>query len=326
MKMKNHRITESLNHRNGMSTNHSVIRLFGDSVIRATRKGFTLIELLVVIGIMGLLGTVSVGGYNAMQRGMEERGVMQNVNTFIRTAYERAQIDRQPTAIYFWNETIRSSTLDENEIVVGKAVAVRRSGRISMVYGDLLVDEFADLERSFSSMGESGGGEEEGNLGANGENGSSDGENTMFLYRLDNQGSAIKLQRSVVYDEVAKRSVQEIYMQGRPSDNVGNGEIDLWGFRIKDRNGVDWKNGSAYGFEFAEITLPHNYIFGSDYSTTAENPVKEIGTMVFSTVQNTGSSQGANGGVQGNVTVYALRPDGSGGLTAQRVGTNDNPY
>ena len=280
-------------------------------------KAFTLIELLVVIGIMGLLGTVSVGGYSAMQRGMEERGVMQNVNTFIRTAYERAQIDRQPTAIYFWNETIRSSTLDENEIVVGKAVAVRRSGRISMVYGDLLVDEFADLERAFLSPAEDEDADEAD---------TPDGENTMFLYRLDNQGSAIKLQRSVVYDEVAKRSVQEIYMQGRPSDNVGNGEIDLWGFRIKDKNGVDWKNGSAYGFEFAEITLPHNYIFGSTYSTTAEDPVREAGTMVFSTVQNTGSQQGANGGVQGNVTVYALRPDGSGGLTAQRVGTNDNPY
>ena len=280
-------------------------------------KAFTLIELLVVIGIMGLLGTVSVGGYSAMQRGMEERGVMQNVNTFIRTAYERAQIDRQPTAIYFWNETIRSSTLDENEIVVGKAVAVRRSGRISMVYGDLLVDEFADLERAFLSPAEDEDADEAD---------TPDGENTMFLYRLDNQGSAIKLQRSVVYDEVAKRSVQEIYMQGRPTDNVGNGEIDLWGFRIKDKNGVDWKNGSAYGFEFAEITLPHNYIFGSTYSTTAEDPVREAGTMVFSVQQNTGSSQGATGGVQGNVTVYALRPDGSGGLTAQRVGTNDNPY
>ena len=281
------------------------------------RRAFTLIELLVVIGIMGLLGTVSVGGYNAMQRGMEERGVMQNVNTFIRTAYERAQIDRQPTAIYFWNETIRSSTLDENEIVVGKAVAVRRSGRISMVYGDLLVDEFADLERAFLSPSEDEDADEAD---------TPDGENTMFLYRLDNQGSAIKLQRSVVYDEVAKRSVQEIYMQGRPSDNVGNGEIDLWGFRIKDKNGVDWKNGSAYGFEFAEITLPHNYIFGSTYSTTAENPVREAGSMVFSVMQNNGGSTGSTGGVQGSVTVYALRPDGGGGLTPQRVGQNDNPY
>ena len=39
------------------------------------RRAFTLIELLVVIGIMGLLGTASVGGYQQMRRGMEEQGV-----------------------------------------------------------------------------------------------------------------------------------------------------------------------------------------------------------------------------------------------------------
>lgn len=296
-------------------------------------KGFTLIELLVVIGIMGLLGTVSVGGYNAMQRGMEERGVMQNVNTFIRTAYERAQIDRQPTAIYFWNETIRSSTLDDNEIVVGRAVAVRRQGRISMVYGDLLVDEFADLEKSFPplSQQENEGGSKGGSNdpGANGGSNVSDdsGENTMFLYKLDNQGGSVpRLERSVVLDEAQCRTVTEVYLQGKPQDNVGSGELELWGFKIKDKNGVTWENGSAYGFEFAELTLPHNYIFGDNYSTTAENPVRESGTMVFSVVQNTGSSSGASGGAQGSVTVNALRPDGSGGLKKQRVGTNDNPY
>ena len=50
------------------------------------RSAFTLIELLMVIMIMGLLGTVTVGGYRAMQRGMEERGVMENANHFIRAA------------------------------------------------------------------------------------------------------------------------------------------------------------------------------------------------------------------------------------------------
>ena len=70
------------------------------------KKAFTLLELLVVMGIMGLMGTLSIGGYRAMQRGMEERGVMQSVNTMIREAYQRAQIDRQPVAIYFWSEKL----------------------------------------------------------------------------------------------------------------------------------------------------------------------------------------------------------------------------
>ncbi len=95
------------------------------------RRGFTLLELLVVIAIMGLLGTASVGGYRAMQRGMEERGVMQNVNEFIRAAYQRAQIDRQPVAVYFWNECIREESDMQTAVVVGKAVAVRRSGRVT---------------------------------------------------------------------------------------------------------------------------------------------------------------------------------------------------
>ena len=51
------------------------------------KRAFTLIELLLVVGIMGLLGTVSVGGYQQMRRGMEEKGVIQDVNTLIRAAY-----------------------------------------------------------------------------------------------------------------------------------------------------------------------------------------------------------------------------------------------
>ena len=108
-------------------------------------RAFTLIELMVVMAIMGLLGTVSVGGYRAMQRGMEERGVMQSVNSFIRTAYQRAQIDRQPVVVFFWNETERLASEEHTEVVVGRAVAVRRYGRISAVSDGLLIDEFADL-------------------------------------------------------------------------------------------------------------------------------------------------------------------------------------
>ena len=87
------------------------------------------------MGIMGMMAVMSVGGYRAMRRGMQEKAVMTNVNQFIRAAYQRAQIDRQPVAVYFWNETLRVSSDDAGnvDVVVGKAVAVRRSGRISGV-------------------------------------------------------------------------------------------------------------------------------------------------------------------------------------------------
>ena len=282
------------------------------------KKAFTLIELLVVIGIMGLLGTMSVGGYRAMQRGMEERGVMQNVNTLVKAAYERAQIDRQPTAIYFWNETQRSESQDENEIVVGRAVAVRRQGRVSRIDGGDLVDEFGDLDKIFPKEDSA----QNGGAGSG-----TDKQNTMYLYQLDTIGSDnVELKRSVVSSKVVEKTLNEIYLQigALPNDSVGNGQIDAWAFKMEDANGVTWKTGSAYGLEFAEITLPRNYIFGSSYSKTVEQPIQEAGTMSFTVGRNSGS--GAQGGVRGSITVYSLRPDGSGGVRAEKVAANDNPY
>ena len=313
----------------------SANRLSGDSAVFAggpairSNRGFTLIELLVVIGIMGLMGTVSVGGYRAMQRGMEERGVMQNVNAIIKTAYERAQIDRRPTVMYFWNETIRSRTDDENEIVVGRAVAVRQQGRLTFADGTYLVDEFADLNLSF---GTAVAGDAEGEEDEQAGDGTGDvGENTMFLYCLDRLTAGEAKMRSVVSARVYggdDTKSSETYFHETPTDTE-NGDLTwLWGFKVENANGVTWKKGSAYGFEFAEITLPHNYIFGSDYSESAENqPIKGENSMVFVVGRNYGTD-GVTSLSQstGSITVYSLRPDGSGGLKAEKVDTNDMPY
>ena len=281
------------------------------------KNAFTLLELLVVIGIMGFLGTISVGGYRAMQRGMEERGVMQNVNAFVEAAYERAQIDRQPTAIYFWNETLRAASDDETELVVGKAVAVRRQGRLSRVSGNLLFDEFADLNLVYKTSGD-----DDSSEGAD----AADKENTMYLYCLDNMGSSqVQVKRSIVSNKVRKDSLNEQYMQGLPTDNAGSGAIESWGFeKVGDDDSVNWKAGSAYGFEFAELTLPANYIFGSSYSQNVDAPVAGKSTMTFSVGRNDGSNTtGAQ--VNGSITVYALRPSSSGSLSPVRVNTADNP-
>ena len=101
------------------------------------KRGFTLMELLIVIAIMALMGSLTVAGYKQMKRGMEERSVMDNVNQFVRAAYQRAQIDRQNVVVYFWNETIKNETADSFAVVVGKAIAVRihtRSRRILRKY------------------------------------------------------------------------------------------------------------------------------------------------------------------------------------------------
>ena len=109
------------------------------------KRAFTLLELLVVITIMAIMGSLAVSGYRQMRRGMEERSVVQNVNQFMRSAYQRAQIDRQAVGIYFWNETLQEASANKSLVVVGKAIAVRRSGRITNVQGGYLYDEFGDL-------------------------------------------------------------------------------------------------------------------------------------------------------------------------------------
>lgn len=270
------------------------------------KKAFTLVELLVVVGIMGLLGTVSVGGYRAMQRGMADKGVMENVNSFVRAAYQRAQIDRQPTAIYFWNETVREATEYETEIVVGKAVAIRRYGRISQVQGQYLYDEFADLHLTYQTDDDESGGSD---------------ENTMYLYPIDSLSdidSSSQLRRSTVSGKVFRRTMTPLYLSaqnGTLEGAAGSGEIETYAFQIMDAGGVVWEPGMAYGFEFARIELPHNYIFGSAYSTSSKDPVREAGTLVFDVGYNSGNA----------VTISNLRPGQSGSLSAQSIGQSDNP-
>ena len=309
------------------------------------RKAFTLVELLVVIGIMGLLGTVSVGGYRAMQRGMAERGVMENVNHFIHAAYQRAQIDRQPTAVYFWNETLRKADDYNAEIVVGRAVAIRRAGRVTRVDGQLIWDEFADLERSYTrdDENEDPDGIEEGT--------GNNRENTMYLYPIDklseieqNAGSTLK--RSVVYQKVyaTEDQIIPLYLSGEnggelPDTDGGyfergdldKGEIKTYAFKLAsdDPGQVSWKVGMAYGFEFAQLELPHGYIFGSSYSDDISNPQKPQGTLVFSVgecsgngIDNKGQTIENNGG---RITVSSLLPNESGEISAQSIGQSESP-
>lgn len=297
------------------------------------KKAFTLIELLVVIGIMGFLGTVSVGGYRAMQRGMAERGVLGNVNALVRAAYQRAQIDRQPTAIYFWNETLRAADDDRTEIVVGKAVAIRRQGRITRVDGQHLYDEFADLNLSYQTSG-----------GAAAGGGSR--KNTRYLYpidRLSDIEDTSQLKRSIIDEKVFGKELTPLYLSGENGvltatdvngtklSDVPSGEtqgaIKTYAFKVEDAGGVTWQAGMAYGFEFARLELPHGYIFGSSYATDVTAPIRPAGTMTFNVGLNQGNGiSGSSGlGARKAIIVYSLRPDSSGNLAARSVGQSSDP-
>ena len=279
------------------------------------KRAFTLIELLVVIAIMGLLGTLSVGGYRLMQRGMEDKSAMQNASQFIRSAYQRAQIDRAPVSVYYWNETSKEETEDDIMVVHGRAIAVRRSGRLTKVQGNYLYDEFGDL--SFSRLLI----DEDDDSGVeSSDSGSTRAGNGTFLYRLTgDETSGTKIPRSVVSQTTKKQTLTEPLLLG------GQGQFDMYAYVLMDRNGVTWDVGDAYGFEFASIDLPNGYIFGSTYSRSLANPVAGEGALRFKVSANGGS--GASQGLDGasSVAIYCLRPGSSGNIDAQSIGSTDNP-
>ena len=75
---------------------------------RLGRKvAFTLVELLVVIGLMALLGMVSVAGYFAAVRGMSDRAAKEDTVSLIRLAMQTCLIDQTPTAVLFYNRQTR---------------------------------------------------------------------------------------------------------------------------------------------------------------------------------------------------------------------------
>ena len=286
------------------------------------KKAFTVIELLTVMMIMGLLGTAALGGYRAMQRGMEERGVIQNVNTLVRAAYQRAQIDRQPTAVFFWNETIRGRSAEENEIVVGHAVAIRRHGRLSNVKNSLLVDEFGDLNLSYPTESDE---ESEGTE-----------RDQIYLYPMDDLkelASNNTLKRSLVRGKVYSAEETVMFLSGKSADVGANeaetaNKLPAWAFYMEENGGVTWKPGMAYGFEFVNLTLPNGYVFGSGssvYSTSIESPVRMAGTLVFKPGVNSGNGRNSNGTVgRSTIVVSSLRPKGAQ-LECVKVGETDSP-
>ena len=280
------------------------------------RSAFTLVELLMVVMIMGLLGTVTVGSYRAMQRGMEERGVMENVNHFIRAAYRRAQIDRQPVALYFWNETLREETDTEPIIVVGKAVAVRRAGRVSRCFDSWLYDEFGDLEKDRLVVSA----DDEDSENAN--SGSTEKDNLVPLYKMNSRTSNGRSLVSQTTKNVTSNNRDQLLSSGEAKD------ISCYAYVLKSAGTAgEWHVGDAYGLEFAEIQLPHGYLFGSSYHERPQDKTSagDYKTMWFDVSLNSGdgADQGASG--MSTIQVYSLRPGKSGEVEAKPVATTDKP-
>lgn len=281
-------------------------------------KGFTLIELLVVVGIMGLMGTVTVGGYRQMQQGLEESTVVDTVEKFLSLAKERALIDRKPTAVYCWNEMLREGTDDETAVLVGRAVAIRYKGRISRVQGNWLADEFGDLEQldAYGNFKEA----PEKKL-----------PSRLYLFdSVSQMSSGIKysLVRDIpqTMNGDPENGQTEFYMtagiiQGDQDENNNglkkehgiDGNIIQYGYYIESAGsaGGKWKVGVGYGMEFQSIELPHGFVFESNIPGSMSTPVVDAKTVVYEPDKN--STDG--------VRISAYKPGPSGSMTAINIGT-----
>ena len=249
-----------------------------------TKRAFTLVELLVVVGIMATLATMSIGSYFAIARGMADRGALAAATSVISLAQERSRIDLVPTVVYFYNELVQSKNTrkGKEQISAGVAIAVRRSGRISRITGDLLCDEFADLDLTYGLAPDDSGASR---------------SDTFRLYRF-NTG---KMEYSSVFSEVVEDIIgNEKYLVEAPVDRnfrKANGEREdpnemiTYAFKKAGSGNANWKVGDAYGYEFARIRLPDNYIFGKTSDVPTDNePVKLVNEVIVCTPESTGGS------------------------------------
>lgn len=251
------------------------------------KRGFTLIELLVVVGLMAMLGVAATGGYAALQRGMAERGAVSAVNTLLKAAKERAMVDRVPTVVFCYNRMIREADDDNNEIIVGEAVAVRRAGRISFVRGSKLYDEFADLGKTYDSsaveneVADSGG---------------------MKLWRFDDVKPS-EMQYSIVSDVVLRDDNMKVESFAASGSNY---LMSVYAFLKKSGSNKfdpgNWCAGNGYGFEFATIQLPHNFIFQQKLPANLKD-VQSAGVFYFDPLDSSSDEQ---------VEIWYCRPNASG--------------
>ena len=258
------------------------------------KRGFTLIELLVVVGIMSFLGVAATGGYSALQRGMAERSAVAAVSSLLKAAKERALVDRSPTVVFCYNRLLNEKTETENAVVVGEAVAVRRAGRVSWTSGTYIADEFMDVVGSYDIVADGDVSKRKG----------------MKLWWFGDQ-RITEMKYSIVADAVVPLYNNQSSMlwtfrnwaEGEGSSSNMTSVVYAFKTIGSSSHAAQWKSGNGYGFEFATVQLPKNFIFGDSVPATLGD-IRESDPIYF---------EGDPDNVQdGRIKVRFCRPDASG--------------
>lgn len=270
------------------------------------KKGFTLLELLIVVGIMSMLGTISVNGYRALVRGMEERGAISSASAFLRAARQRAQIDNKPICIFTWNEMLKEETDDEPPIIVGKAVAVIQAGRLTGVTDDgRLIDEFGDLNLGYEVSDDL------------------DEKLTMRIYNMSDNEGGYMIVSSQVQKIESYENLEEDFLKSSVADRkLSNGKVAqpivVYAFCPVANSGDKFRGGDAYGFEFASLTLPHGYLFGSQMPSSMSSPISGEAKKFYERPQSSDTEVF-------DFEIYSLRPE-KGRISPKSIGKAKDTY
>ena len=113
--------------------------------------GFSLLELLAVISIMAMLSTLAVTSYFSAVRGMASRSAQRNFQSMLVFARQRACIEGARVSLMVFNE-VGLYDADGKTVKdwIPSYVVCKEIGRLSLVSGTRLFDEFSDLDKMFS--------------------------------------------------------------------------------------------------------------------------------------------------------------------------------
>ena len=277
------------------------------------RSAFTLVELLVVVGLMGMLATVSIAGYNAATRGMADRGAVQSAVSMLRTARQTCRMDRVPVKVMFFNQLLGGDSAnaddDSAKIYQGTAIAIKQTGRITMNPSavNMLVDEFADWKQSYTVQGSAG----------------SSGQSGMRFFRMskDNETADIDGCSTLVQPFVKELNLDDYMIQaGVKIDDwcarhQRGGNNSVYGFVAASGGYDNWKVGDAYGMEIARVDLPKGYIFGKSAPSDGSRFYAASVAAVTFNLENRDVPMSQD------VPVSVMRPDANGDYKPRTVAT-----